>query len=817
MKRRDFLKLGALAAASAQAKQFDAAAQAIFDEQMGLCANKFGAFYVQTIGGRVVGTELFEGDAMPTVLNNALSDHIQNETRVKYPYVRKSFLTDPSNPKPQLRGKEPFVRVSWDEAIKLSAKILKENFDKYGSEAIYGQLYQWGSLGKVGHSQRTAKRMLNALGGYVSELGGYSYGAATAFLPHVTGSIDPTHAPTRWEGVVKEAKTIVFWGTNPVVSNKIATSVPMHNSYAYYEIMKDKFKKGEMKIYSVDVYRNETAEYFGAHYLAVRPCTDTAMLIGLCDYLYENGLYDKEFIERYTVGFDKFKDYFTGAKDGVKKDLAWASKICSVSEKELKSLADTLAKKDTLIVTGYAIQRQHHGEMAYWALIALAAMLGDIGKTGRGYVMNDQMHKNADISFIAPKLQAFNPAINEKYIAPQGKLAKAKYHEIPNSRLIDAIMEPGKQIERNGKKYVMPHIRVMFNANGSTFTRHPDTNRAVEAMRKIEAIITTEPFWTSTARLSDIVLPAALECERTDIEFANSTSEYLFAIKPLVKPAGESKSDFEIARLICAQWGEEYEQAFSEGKTELEWVKEIYADAVQKAEGMGIAMPKFEEFWQKGYVKFDKIDEKKRYFTNYADFRADPEKNALKTPSGKIELYSEAVEKLGYPDCPPHATWMEPFEWLGGDVSKYPVAISGAHSKFRLHSQLNSSLIRNYAEIAGREPALISPATAKARGIKTGDVVRIYNDRGEILCGALVSDTAQDNVVIVSEGAWYDPAVWGERSLCKHGNINVLTKDVPSSQLSQSNTAHTSMAQIEKFKGELPSVTAFDRPATIEA
>ena len=100
MKRRDFLKLGALAAASAQAKRFDAAAQAIFDEQMGLCANKFGAFYVQTIGGRVVGTEPFEGDAMPTVLNNALSDHIQNETRVKYPYVRKSFLASPADPKP---------------------------------------------------------------------------------------------------------------------------------------------------------------------------------------------------------------------------------------------------------------------------------------------------------------------------------------------------------------------------------------------------------------------------------------------------------------------------------------------------------------------------------------------------------------------------------------------------------------------------------------------------------------------------------------------------------------------------------------------
>ena len=95
--------------------------------------------------------------------------------------------------------------------------------------------------------------------------------------------------------------------------------------------------------------------------------------------------------------------------------------------------------------------------------------------------------------------------------------------------------------------------------------------------------------------------------------------------------------------------------------------------------------------------------------------------------------------------------------------------------------------------------------------------MRIYNDRGEILCGALVSDTAQDNVVIVSEGAWYDPAVWGERSLCKHGNINVLTKDVPSSQLSQSNTAHTSMVQIEKFKGEIKPITAFSKPKILQS
>ncbi|MBR8462394.1 molybdopterin-dependent oxidoreductase [Campylobacter sp. faydin G-105] len=814
MQRRNFLKLGALGATSLTAKQLSSVEQGIFDEKMDLCANKFGAFYVKTIGGRVVDTQPFEGDAAPTVLNNALSDHIQNETRVKYPYIRKSFLADPNNPKPELRGREEFVRVSWDTAIQLSAKILKENHDKYGSEAIYGQVYQWGSLGKVGHGQRTAKRMLNVLGGYVNELGGYSYGAAQTILPHVTGSIDPTHNPTKWEAILKEAKTIVFWGTNPVVSNKIAIGVPMHNSYHYYAKMKELQKKKELKIYSVDVYNNETSQYLDADFIGVVPCSDTAMMLGMCHYLYESGKFDKAFIDRYTVGFDKFLPYLLGKTDGVVKNLAWATKICGVSEAKLKELTDTLAKDNAVIVTGYAIQRQHHGEMAYWALITLSAMLGHIGKIGGGFVMNDQMHKNADETYIAPKLKAFSPQVSDKFIAPNGVLSKPQGYEMPNSRLIDALLEPGKELARNGKIYKLPHIRVIFNANGSTFTRHQDTNRAVAALKKVSAIITTEPFWTSNAKFSDIVLPVALECERTDIEFANSSGEYLFAIKPLVTPIGESKSDFEIARLLCKEWGRE--EAFSESKTELEWVKEIYADAANKARGLGVQMPSFDEFWERGYVKFDKVDESKRYFTNYADFRADPSKNPLKTPSGKLEIYSETIASFGYDDCPPHATWMPPFEWLGDKNKKYPIAVSGAHSKFRLHSQLNNSVLRNYNEIREREPVLISPKTAAERGIKTGDVVRVYNDRGEILCGALVSEMALDDVIIISEGAWYDPIKFGEKSLCKHGNINVLTKDIGSSKLSQSNTAHTSLVQVEKFKGKLEPISAFDRPVTIE-
>jgi trimethylamiNe-n-oxide reductase 1 (tmaoreductase 1) (trimethylamine oxidase 1) len=121
-------------------------------------------------------------------------------------------------------------------------------------------------------------------------------------------------------------------------------------------------------------------------------------------------------------------------------------------------------------------------------------------------------------------------------------------------------------------------------------------------------------------------------------------------------------------------------------------------------------------------------------------------------------------------------------------------------------------VLRHFNEVAEREPVLINPKTAEARGIKMGDVVKIYNDRGEILCGAFVTEDVPQNVVIVSEGAWYDPDVPGEKSLCLHGNLNVLTKDVPSSKMSQSNTAHTSLVEVEKFKGTPKRVRAFDAP-----
>ncbi|AQW85759.1 molybdopterin-containing oxidoreductase III, DMSO/TMAO/BSO reductase family, catalytic subunit [Campylobacter pinnipediorum subsp. caledonicus] len=813
MKRRDFLKFSGVAATAAQASRIDGITETIFDSKRVLGVNRFGPFYANLNSDQIVSVDSFEGDAFPNTMNNSLPNRIQNESRVMYPYVRKSYLEKKGPSKSELRGQDEFVRVSWDVALDLAAKALKENFDKYGPEAIYGECYWWGGSGKVSWGRTVAHRMLNILGGYVEETDDYSTGAGIAIMPYVFGSTTVYDAPTRWEAIVKECKNIVFWGTDPVLTNQIATGVPTHNNYEYFTKIKELKKTGKMTITSIDTYRNNTARYLESDYVPVRPNTDTAMMIGMCHYLYESKLYDEKFIKKYTVGFNKFKDYFLGKNDGVVKDLKWASVICNVSVDKLEQLCQMLAKDNSILIAGRALQRQDHGEQTFWMIVTLSAMLGHIGKVGGGFEFSLGYNGGGPKSMIAPGLKGMSALPSEKYTTPDSPWVKNKNYTIPTSRSIQSLETPGVEIDFKGRKIKLPHMRVAYNASGSMFTRHQDINRAVKAWKKLDTVITAEPFWTSCAKFSDIVLPVAIEGERTDINSSNSTNEYIFAMKPIIKPMGESKSDFEICREICKRWG--MEETFTEGKDELAWVKEFFADAMEQAKDLGYQnLPSFDEFWEKGYVRFDKEDESKKYYTRLKSYRENPNKNRLGTPSGKIELYSPAIAKMNYKDCFGHPAWFEPFEWLGDkkQAKKYPIAISSPHSRFRLHSQLNNSIIREYAEVSAREPMIISPKAAEQRGIKTGDIVRVFNDRGEILCGAIVSDIAQDDVGIICEGAWYDPEVWGKKSLCQHGNINVLTNDKGSSSLGQSNCAHTLLVQVEKYKGVVREIRAFGKP-----
>ena len=187
--------------------------------------------------------------------------------------------------------------------------------------------------------------------------------------------------------------------------------------------------------------------------------------------------------------------------------------------------------------------------------------------------------------------------------------------------------------------------------------------------------------------------------------------------------------------------------------------------------------------------------------------------NALGTPSGKFEIYSKNIEKMGYDDCPPHPTWLEPAERLGGEGARFPLHIDSSHSKYRLHSQLCGTRLRAKYSIAGREPCLMHPRDAEFRGIKDGDIVRVFNDRGQILAGVKLTENIRVGVVRINEGGWFDPEKPREPgSLCRYGDVNALTLGIGTSKLAQGNCGHTAVGQVEKYQGSAPETAVFATP-----
>lgn len=208
----------------------------------------------------------------------------------------------------------------------------------------------------------------------------------------------------------------------------------------------------------------------------------------------------------------------------------------------------------------------------------------------------------------------------------------------------------------------------------------------------------------------------------------------------------------------------------------------------------------FDEFWGKGYIYFEPNKDAYK-FVRHADFRADPVANKLATESGKIQIFSEKFASFGLDDFKGHPTWFEPAEWLGDAelTKKHPLHLLSPHPKYRIHSQLDNSFVRKAYKVANREPVLINDEDAKAYGIKDGDVVEIYNDRGAILCGAVVSKHIMKGVISVEEGAWYDSEdAKADKPRCNAGHVNILTTSVPTSKMAQATSVNTCLAAIKK-------------------
>ena len=760
-----------------------------------LTASHWGTYRVSSSNGQVTAVWPFENDPEPSPMIHAMPDVVHADCRVAMPMVRKGWLENGSRSDRSGRGVEPFIAVSWDTAMDLVAAEIERVRTAHGNEAIFASS-GWASAGTFHSATTQLKRFFNDVGGFVDQVTNYSFGSASVIVPHVAGGMEPVMRPTSWPNIVENTKLLVaFGGISPKNSQVSKDGIGRHETQDH---VRNAHRAG-VGFVQISPVRADFIDEVDVDWISPRPNTDTALMLALAYTLVAEGLHDQQFLDHYCTGYDRFEPYLLGKTDGVVKDADWAENITGVDADRIRGLARRMAGTRTMITVSWSVQRCDHGEQPCWMAITLAAMLGQIGLPGGGVGIG--YGSNATIGQQASKMPNLG--------LPQGGNAVNNY--IPMARVVDMLLSPGMEYDFNGERLTYPDIRMVYWAGGNPFHKQQDINRFLKAWQKPESIIIHEPWWTPAAQRADVVLPVTTTLERNDIA-AGLRDRFFVAMYQAVPPVGEARSDYDIFAGLAERLG--VSEEFTQGRNEMEWIRHMYANAQKSAKRQNIEMPEFDLFWERGFWEFQTPEDSSILFEG---FRRDPDKMALKTPSGRIEIFSETIDRFGYEDCPGHPTWLEPAEWLGCEKAKnYPLHLISNQPLRRMHSQLDFCELSQRGKVAGREPVSIHPHDAAARGISHGDVVRVFNTRGACLAGAEVKESIRQGVVQLSTGAWLDPLTAENiGSLEKHGNPNVLTIDKGSSRLAQSCMAQTALVEVELYEGEVPPITAFDTPKIV--
>jgi len=753
----------------------------------------WGAFTAVVRNGRLVACEPFAADPAPSSILDSLPGMVHSPLRIRQPAVRQSWLKHRNRAQGALRGSEPFVEVSWDQALRLVADELARVRTEHGATGIFGGSYGWSSAGRLHHARTQTHRFLHAGGGCVNQVGNYSWGTAQFLLPHVIGVYAPVIGRvTNWNSVIAHTRLLIAFGGIPLRNTQVTSGgAGLHLTREWLK----RYEQSGGELVVISPSRRDVPEGCKARFIPIRPNTDAALMLGMIHTLLEADLHDKAFLSTYCTGFEHLEAYLRGDTDGVPKNAAWAAERCGIPTETIRALALQAAATRTLTTCTWALQRAHHGEQPYWSVIALTAALGQIGLPGGGF------------SFGHGSMNAVgNPRLSIGTVEMAGLPNPAK-STIPVARMADMLLHPGQSYVFDGVEKTYPDIRLVYWAGGNPFHHHQDLNRLQRAWSRPETIVVHDSWWTPTARRADIVLPATTTLERNDLG-GSSLDAFVFAMHQALPPQGQSRSDFDIYRELAAMGG--FEDVFAEGRNEAQWLRHIYDGMAEKWRAAGVDAPAFEAFWEQGYVQ---VPETKQDFILFEDFRRDPQAHPLKTPSGRIELYSERIAGFGYDDMLPHPAWLPPVEWLGADLAqRFPLHLLTPQPAGKLHSQLDAGQASVATKLKGREPVLISPQDAQARDIADGDVVRIFNDRGACLACAVVSSDIMPGVISMSTGAWFDPQ---EDGLERHGNPNVLTRDIGACSLTQGTSAQSALVEVERWHGEAPPVRAFEVPELI--
>jgi anaerobic selenocysteine-containing dehydrogenase len=635
--------------------------------------------------------------------------------------------------KPMLRtgekGEGKWKEISWDEALDLIVAKIKETQKELGNQGI---AYKTGSGNFGSLTNSVAGAFFNFLGGCTSFVGSLCCQVVTTTMPPMLG--------TRYEDMrdtIQDSKYLLVWGTNPAVT--------MQSFFYKYE---EAMSKGARMV-TIDPRLSETAAK-SDEWVSILPGTDAALGLGMLKIIIEEKLYDREFLLKHTsvpflvdkktgdqvkeagqdnayLVYDELtKSIVDHNKEGISPALSvagtdFANQYTTVFDliyQEAKEWTPEKVQEETDVPAGTVIrlahdyatakpamivpnmggfQRTEYGSYAVGAQFYLAAFTGNFGKAGGGV---------CDAGGVITQLKVNNPISSP---TPQGK-----FGSIPTPKSGEYILadKPNK-------------IGFLWTMTTSLMTQFPNTGAVKKALKKIPFVVTVDSLMTSTALYSDLVLPCATVFEHTNL-LASSRSHYVQLMEKAVNPPGEAKSDLEIFTLLAKRFG--FGEAFDKTPEQLIEVC---------LKGTGITL----EQLKKGPV----LGTPDPYI---------PYKGGIfRTPTKKAELYMPMWKSKGFK---PVVSYIRPNEFIKGDqklVAKYPLMAVQRKTNRTIHSSFG--ILPWVNEAAGSKPQiLIHPEDASLRGIKDGDNVVAFNDRGEHYGIAKVQAHIKKGIVALENGWW---------------------------------------------------------------
>ncbi|BAK44192.1 molybdopterin-dependent oxidoreductase [Eggerthella sp. YY7918] len=741
--------------------------------------------------------------------------------RIKYPMKRKGW--SPDNPQGELRGKDEWERISWDEALTYVADELKKAKEKYGNRSILAAGSEIG-------------RTLTLFGGYTASWGTGSYGSF-ALTAGIVG-VDT------WSGGINDridmrenTELFVMVGSNPAWSSG--------GSPAFHMLQA---KQNGARFIAVDPYYNDTYELLGAEWLPIRPGTDTAFLIGLAYAILDGdaqgkGLIDWDFLNTHTIGFDEqhmpegsdtkgnFKDYLLGTYDGVPKTPEWAEVLCGVPAERVRKLAEEIAPDVSVaLLCGWAPARTHNSDNFPQIFSTIGAMTGHMGKPGHMTGVNcHNAAGNGGPGLVNPGSSGVTPikdlpvddSINKTEIWKAILTGQYVFNGRSGTVTMpaDAEKAPGEIRDID--------IHVIYHGGGAALQTTDAMSEGIEAHRKVDFVVSHAQFVTTNALYSDIILPVTTLWERPGGLLVGNR-EMLIMHTQVTEPLFESQSDQWIARELAKKLGidesavydiDENQQFFNEvaGATYVEEdgvtvspLVTITDDDIKEWGVEGSSQEgaiSFKDFKDRGVFQIERKSGDKYGFIAYSGFAQDPEKNPLPSLSGKLEIYSarlaEIVNEMGYSTIEPVPTYIhqacgyeDTFEdFASGQKGSYPFQIFNIHYLRRSHTVFDNI---PWLREAWENPVYLNAQDASGLGIAAGDTVRITSPYGKVLRKATLTNRVVPGVVMLPHGAWVDKDETDDDDTA--GADNIICGGCPTGQgVSGWNTA---ICNVEKVVGE---------------